>query len=144
MSEDNVVSMVDGFNVKATINEIKDFEHLLHQVTYIPRWKYIIVDEISGKYVSHHVHHGTALARMDSEFIYAIKFNEAPLYELEEAKNICKELNEVPSEEQDRKIQFVPILWRRYCIIHLATLYDLIQKMDAKGKTKGFFSLCQD
>lgn len=144
MSEDNVISMVDDFNVKATIHQISEFEHLLHQVTYIPRWKYIIVDEISGKYVVHHVHHGTMLARMDSEFIDAIKFDEAPLYELEEAKNICKELNEVPSEEQDRKIQFVPILWRRYCIIHLATLYDLIQKMDAKGKTKSFFSLCQD
>lgn len=142
MTEDNVVSMVDDFNVKGTIYQIKEFEHLLHVATYIPRWKYIIIDEISGRYVSHHKHHGTALAQMDTEFIDAIKFDEAPLYELEEAKNICKELNEAPSEEQDKKIQFVPILWRRYCIIHLATLYDLIQKMDAKGKTKNFFSLC--
>lgn len=142
MDADNVVSMVDDFNVKATIHQIKDFEHLLHEAAYIPRWKYMIIDELSGRYVSHHKHHGTTLARMDTEFIYAIKFNEAPLYELEEAKNICKELNEAPCEEQDRKIQFVPILWRRYCIIHLATLYDLIQKMDAKGKTKNFFSPC--
>lgn len=142
MSKDNVVSMVDGFNVKSTIYQIKEFEHLLYEVKYIPRWKYIIVDEISGKYVSHHVHHGTSLAQMDTEFIFAIKFDEAPLYDLGKAKKICKELNEVPSEEQDRKIRFVPILWRRYCIIHLATLYDLIQKMDAKGKTKSFFSLC--
>lgn len=142
MSENNVVSMVDDFNVKATIHQIKEFEHLLHEATYIPRWQYIIVDEISGKYVSHHVHHGTMLAQMDTEFIYAIKFNEAPLYDLEKAKEICKELNEASSEEQDREIQFVPILWRRYCIIHLATLYDVMQKMDAKGKTKSFFSLC--
>ena len=114
MSKDNVVSMVDGFNVKSTIYQIKEFEHLLYEVKYIPRWKYIIVDEISGKYVSHHVHHGTSLAQMDTEFIFAIKFDEAPLYDLGKAKKICKELNEVPSEEQDRKIRFVPILWRRY------------------------------
>lgn len=142
MDADNVISMVDDFNVKSTIYQIKEFEHLLHEATYIPRWKYIIIDELSGRYVSHHKHHGITLARMDTEFIYAIKFDEAPLYDLEKAKEICKELNEAPSEEQDRKIQFVPILWRRYCIIHLATLYDLIQKMDAKGKTKSFFSLC--
>lgn len=142
MGTGNVISMVDDFNVKATIHQISEFEHLLHKATYVPRWKYIIVDEISGRYVYHHVHHGISLARMDEEFIDAIKFNEAPLYDLEKAKEICKELNEAPTEEQDRKIQFVPILWRRYCIIHLATLYDVIQKMDAKGKTKGFFSLC--
>ena len=82
MSKDNVVSMVDGFNVKSTIYQIKEFEHLLYEVKYIPRWKYIIVDEISGKYVSHHVHHGTSLAQMDTEFIFAIKFDEAPLYDL--------------------------------------------------------------
>lgn len=142
MDTDNVISMVDDFNVKATIHQISEFEHLLHKATYVPRWKYIIIDEISGRYVSHHVHHGISLARMDEEFIYAIKFHEVRLYNLKEAKELCKELNEESNEEQKKQIQFVPILWRRYCIIHLATLYDVIQKMDAKGKTKSFFSLC--
>jgi len=142
MDTDNVISMVDDFNLASTVNQIKEFEHFLADISYVPRWKYIIVDEISGRYVIHHRTHGSMLALMEETFIYSIKLDEINLYDLETATKICKELNEQSEPEQDKKIQFVPILWRRYCIIHLASLYDVIQKMDAKGKTKRFFASC--
>lgn len=142
MDANNVISMVDDFNLAATVSQIKEFEEFLAKDKTTPRWKYIIVDEKTGQYALYHPTHGLTMKFMDNQFLYSLKLSEINLYDLEAAKELCKELNEAVGVEPDQKIQFTPIGWRRYCIIHLAALYDVIKKMDEKGKTKRFFASC--
>ena len=145
MDADNVISMVDDFNLAATVKEIKDFERLLNETRavskWLQRWEYLMVDNIHGRYIStfdgkHH------LLPMGNSFLKDLKLDRISFYDLNEAKALCELENEKISASKTSNVHFVPILWRRFCIIHLASLYDVIQKMDAKGKTKRFFSSC--
>ena len=145
MEEDNVISMIDDFNLAATVKEIKDFERLLSEYRaisrWVSRWEYLMVDNISGQYIStfDDKHH---LLPMGNSFLTDLELGRISFYDLNEAKELCEMENEKISASKTCNVHFVPILWRRYCIIHLATLYDVIQKMDAKGKTKRLFASC--
>lgn len=143
MDADNVISMVDDFNLAATVKEIKDFEDFLTNEKIIPRWCYIVADNVTGGYIrGANKPYRPVLATMSRLFINELKEGDIEKYDLEAAHQLCEKLNEKMVLGTEKKPQFTPIGWRRYCIIHLASLYDVIQKMDAKGKTKRFFASC--
>jgi 2,3-bisphosphoglycerate-independent phosphoglycerate mutase len=142
MSDDNVISIQDDLNLAMTVQQIRDFEKLLlDSKAFKSNWLYLVVDGMSGRYVCN-VEEGTELRFMGPNFIQDLQTDGIRLYELDEATNLCKEINMAIQNEPQKKILFTPVSWRRLCLIHLASLYDVIQKMDAKGKTKRFFAFC--
>lgn len=142
MDDDNVISIRDDLNLAGTVQEIKNFEKLLWGSKELGgSWLYLIVDGLSGRYVCN-TENGNELRFMGAHFIGDLREDKIRLYDLETAKNLCEALNKEIPDETENKILFAPIPWRRLCIIHLAALYDVIQKMDEKGKTKRFFTTC--
>jgi 2,3-bisphosphoglycerate-independent phosphoglycerate mutase len=142
MTEDNVVSIQDDLNLAMTVQQIRDFEKLLLETKgFKSTWLYLIVDGMSGRYVCT-LEGGNELRFMGQNFIKDLQTDGIRLYELEEAAKLCQELNMAIPDTSESKVLFAPVSWRRLCIIHLASLYDVVQKMDAKGKTKRFFASC--
>lgn len=142
MTEDNVVSIQDDLNLAMTVQQIRDFEKLLLETKgFKSTWLYLVVDGMSGRYVCT-LEDGNELRFMGPNFIQDLQTDGIRLYELEEATKLCQERNMAVQHSPETKVLFAPVSWRRLCIIHLASLYDVIQKMDAKGKTKRFFASC--
>lgn len=142
MSDDNVISIQDDLNLAMTVQQIRDFEKLLlDSKAFKATWLYLVVDGMSGRYV-YTGGDGKELRFMGPNFIQDLQTDGIRLYELDEATKLCEELNMAFQDEPEKKVLFTPVSWRRLCIIHLASLYDVIQKMDAKGKTKRFFASC--
>ena len=142
MMEDNVISIQDDLNLALTVQQIRDFEKILLEAKdFKETWLYMLVDGNSGRYV-YEGPEGRQLRHPGAHFIPDLCNEAISLYDLEHAQKLCDELNQSLKEEPNNNVLFAPIAWRRYSIIHLAGLYDLIQKMDAKGKTKRFFASC--
>lgn len=142
MANDNIISIQDDINLALTVQEIKEYERLMLETKDLgSTWMYCIADGLSGRYVCT-LDDESELRFMGTRFLPDLINERVKLYDLETAQKFCEELNSQLPEETQTQVQFVPVPWRRFVLLHLAALYDVIQKMDAKGKTKRFFASC--